>query len=91
MLTVVIIMAIGIATGFLIRSRSKFVTIADKLTMWSIYLLLFLLGIAIGANEIIVKNLPTLGVKALIITIGGIMGSVLLSWVVYHFIFKTRK
>jgi uncharacterized membrane protein YbjE (DUF340 family) len=88
MITVIAIMAIGIATGFFIRTKKNLVSLADRLTMWSIYLLLFLLGIAIGANKIIVSNLHTLGFKALIITLGGILGSVLLSWVVYHLLFK---
>jgi hypothetical protein len=53
--------------------------------------LLFLLGVAIGANEVIVKNLPVLGLKALLITLGGIIGSVMLSWIAYHLWFKPKN
>jgi uncharacterized membrane protein YbjE (DUF340 family) len=91
MLTVVIIMMAGIAIGYFIRNFKNLVKIADKLTMWAIYLLLFLLGVAIGANEVIMKNLPTLGLKAMIISIGGVAGSVLLAWAVYHFLFKSKR
>lgn len=90
MLTVVAIMAVGIALGYLIRNYKVLVKTADRLVMWAIYLLLFLLGIAIGANEVIMKNLHLLGLKALAITIGGIMGSVLLAWLFYHLWFKTK-
>lgn len=90
MLTVVAIMAFGIAIGYLIRNFKALVKIADRLTMWSIYLLLFLLGISIGANEVIMKNLHFLGLKSLAITLGGIVGSVLLAWLAYYLWFKPK-
>ena len=90
MLTVVAIMAFGIAIGYLIRNFKTLVKISDRLTMWSIYLLLFLLGIAIGGNEVIMKNLHFLGLKSLTITLGGIVGSVLLAWLAYHLWFKPK-
>lgn len=91
MLTVVVIMSAGILIGYLIRNSNRIVVANDKLIMWAIYLLLFLLGVAIGVNEIILKNLPLLGVKALIISFGGIVGSVLLAWVGYRVWFKPKK
>jgi uncharacterized membrane protein YbjE (DUF340 family) len=91
MLTVVIVMALGIAFGYLIRAAKRLVSLTDKLTMWAIYLLLFLLGIAIGANDVIIKNLPILGLKALIISLGGVMGSVLLAWVAYRIWFSPKR
>ncbi len=90
MLTVVLIMTAGIVTGYFIRNFKNIVKIADKLTVWAIYLLLFLLGVAIGANELIMKNLPTLGLKALYISVGGVLGSVFTAWVIYHFFFKVK-
>ena len=90
MLTVIIIMFAGIVLGYIIRNRKLWVRLADKLTMWAIYLLLFLLGITIGTNEVIVKNLPTLGLKALLITMGGVLGSVLLSWLAYKLWFAPK-
>lgn len=88
MFTVLLIMAFGIALGYIFRKQKRLVKLADKLTMWAIFLLLFLLGIAIGANDVIVKNLPVLGLKALIIALGGVLGSVLLAWVAYRIWFK---
>jgi uncharacterized membrane protein YbjE (DUF340 family) len=90
MLTVVIIMSVGIAIGYGIRNRKFFVAIADRLTMWAIYLLLFLLGVAIGANEVIVKNLPNLGITALAVALGGVIGSVSVAWVGYRVWFKSK-
>lgn len=91
MLTVVAIMASGILLGYLVRNIRTIVNAVDKLTIWSIYLLLLLLGVSIGTNETIVKNLPILGVKALLITLGGIFGSVILAWIGYHLWFKSKQ
>lgn len=91
MLTVVGIMTIGIVLGYLIRSKTFLVKLNDKFIMWAIYLLLFVLGITIGANEVIMKSLPTLGLKALAITIGGVVGSIVMGWFTYNFFFKNRE
>ncbi|MDX9854439.1 MAG: LysO family transporter [Tenuifilaceae bacterium] len=88
MLTVVLIMTAGMVAGYLLRQKRKLISLSERLTTWAIYLLLFLLGIAIGTNDEIIRNLHTLGVKALAITIGGVLGSILLAWVTYHFLFK---
>lgn len=91
MLTVVAIMTLGIVFGYFIRNKSKFIKTNDKLIMWAIYLLLFVLGVTIGANQIIMTNLPTLGLKALAITLGGVLGSVLLAWFTYIRFFKAKE
>lgn len=88
MLTVVIIMTCGMVSGYLLRHRTRLISTAEKLTMWSIYLLLLLLGVAIGVNNQIISNLHTLGLKALIITAGGMIGSVLLALPVYNIFFR---
>ena len=91
MFTVLIVMVVGVFFGYFLRNRKKLVKFADKFTMWAIYLLLFLLGIAVGANEIIMKNLPKLGLKALIISLGAIAGSVLVAWGAYVIWFKPKN
>lgn len=91
MITVIAIMTFGIVFGYIIRNRSSLIKINDKLIMWAIYLLLFVLGIAIGTNETIMKSLPTLGLKALAITLGGVMGSILLAWFTYVVFFKNKE
>lgn len=91
MLTVVIIMISGILVGYLIRSFGKLVRVNDKLTTWAIYALLFLMGIGIGANRVIMGSLHTLGLKALLIAIGGVSGSILLGWLTYRVFFKKTE
>jgi len=91
MLTVVAIMSAGIILGYFIRTKTLLIKINEKLIMWAIYLLLFVLGITIGTSDTIMKSLPTLGLKAFAITIGGIMGSISLAWVTYVLFFKKKE
>lgn len=91
MLTVVLIMMAGVVLGYFLRKRKRLAAINDKLITYAIYLLLLLLGISIGSNRTIVANLPVLGVKALVVTIGAMVGSILLALLTYNIFFKNRS
>ena len=90
MFTVIGIMFGGIAIGYLLRNIELLQKIGKPIS-YTILLLLFLLGISVGANEAIVNNLTTLGVPALLIALAGTTGSILAAWAVYHFFFKERR
>ena len=81
----------GIVLGYFLRTRKRLASINDKFITYAIYLLLLLLGISIGSNKTIVANLPVLGVKALIVTIGAMVGSILLALLTYKLFFKNRS
>jgi uncharacterized membrane protein YbjE (DUF340 family) len=83
-------MTIGIVLGFAIQNKSKIVKSIDPMINIAIYVLLFLLGISVGVNETIISNLDTLGAQALLLTFGGVMGSVVLAFFTYKFFFKTK-
>ncbi|WP_455968731.1 LysO family transporter, partial [Butyricimonas virosa] len=55
------------------------------------FLLLFLLGITVGANGDVMNNLDSIGLEALLITLAAIAGSVLCAWGVYRFFFMSTK
>jgi uncharacterized membrane protein YbjE (DUF340 family) len=84
-------MTIGIFIGFTIQDKTKIVKAIDPMISMAIYALLFLLGISVGTNEIIISNLDILGAQALLLTLGGVMGSVVLAFFTYKFFFKTKK
>lgn len=90
MLTVFAIMLLGIGAGYFLR-RIPDIKIIGKLITYFIFLLLFFLGISVGHNEKIVNNLTTIGLQALIITMGAIAGSILLAWFVYKKFFVKGK
>ncbi len=83
------IMIFGIVAGYFLR-RIPNITIIGKLITGFIFLLLLFLGISVGKDEMIISNLSTIGVQALIITLAAIMGSVALSWIVYVRFFKNK-
>ncbi|SEG11878.1 MULTISPECIES: LysO family transporter [Parabacteroides] len=90
MFTVIGIMFGGIAVGFLLR-KIEFLQKIGKPISYTILLLLFLLGVSVGANDAIVSNLSTLGGQALLIALATTTGSVLAAWLVYRFFFKERS
>ncbi|MFA5032097.1 MAG: LysO family transporter [bacterium] len=91
MLIIIILLLSGILFGFLLRGKKGLITFADKLTNWTIYLLLLLLGIAIGSNDKIINNIGDIGINAIIIALGTVIGSILVSYIVYFLYFKKAK
>ena len=90
MITVLVLMTLGIALGFFVGKFPKIIKGVDKMTTWSIYLLLFLLGIGVGLNEKIINNLHTIGLQALILTIGAVLGSLIFAYITYRLFFKSK-
>ena len=87
MFTVLCIMFSGIICGYLFRKKTIFQKLSKPIN-YTIYLLLFFLGISVGGNKEIINNLPSLGGQALLLAFAGTLGSVLAAWVVYRFFFK---
>lgn len=88
MIIVLGLMSLGIIIGWIFHSREKFLKLSGLLTNWSIYLLLFLLGLSVGANEKIVANFDKIGLLAISLTLFAVVGSILCAWLVYHLFFK---
>lgn len=79
----------GIAVGFLLRNRNtKHLSSVTTVLIW---LLLLLLGIEVGGNPRIVSGMQTLGVEALLLTIGGSIGTVVLSWLLWVYIYNKEE
>ena len=87
MLIIVTIMLCGIAVGYLLRNwDTRFISHVITALIW---LLLFLLGIEVGSNPRIVMGMQTLGIEALLLTIGGAVGTTLCAWLLW--IYVSRK
>lgn len=90
MLTIILIMLAGIITGYLLRNKNKLLKTVNKSTLYIIFMLLFFMGISVGSNNTIMRNLDTIGFRGLQLALFTILGSVLLSWLVYIVVFKTK-
>ncbi len=77
MIVTIGILLAGFLLGLLLKGRVKLPTSA--ITMASICLLLFILGLEIGGNDELLGNLPTMGLTALIVTVLAVLGSVVLA------------
>ena len=83
MFTVIGIMFVGIALGYLLRRQS--LPWINKAITALIWLLLFLLGIEVGHNKQIIRSLPTLGLEAFSIAIVCVLGSCLAAWALWKY------
>lgn len=90
MFKVIGIMLTGVLVGYVFRKHS-FIQETGKLISVTIFLLLFLLGIAVGTNTEIINNLSVLGIQAFLISFAAILGSVIAAWILYRFVFKGGK
>lgn len=86
MFIVIGLMFTGMLFGYLLNNRK--VTWISKVITILIWLLLFLLGIDVGSNQVIMSGLHTIGLEALIITTGAVLGSVVGAWLLWNWINK---
>jgi uncharacterized membrane protein YbjE (DUF340 family) len=91
MIIVLLFLTSGIITGYILKKHIKIINISDKLLTWSIYLLLFLLGISVGSNQKIISNFDKIGFQAIILSIAGIVGSIIIAFFVYKFFFLPKN
>ena len=89
MFTIIGLMFSGILVGWVTR-RFNLRAIHSLIT-GLIWLLLFLLGIEVGSNEKIISGLHTLGIEAVILTLGGTLGSVICAWILWKMIYRRPK
>ena len=93
MFIVILFIFLGILSGVFCRklstgARISLIDVAarwqGRIVTWLIWLLLFLLGIEVGSNEMIVRSLPTLGVEALLLSSAATLGCCVLAWMLWR-------
>lgn len=84
MLKIVMIMLCGIGTGYLLRNKKM--SFIGRIITALIWVLLFLLGIEVGANPRIINGLQTLGLEAIVLTITGSLGSTIFAWALWRYV-----
>lgn len=89
--TVILFLFLGTVLGYFVRDKKNFLKHLDKITFWSVLALLFLLGFSVGRNPVIIKNLHNLGLQALILSVSAVIGSVVVSMIVYRIFFRDIK
>lgn len=88
MIFILIFFGFGVIIGAFVRSRTNVLRWAKKATDIAVLVMLFLLGAAMGANQAVMANLHRLGLKALVLTLAAVAGSICLGWVVERLFFR---
>ena len=84
------IMAIGAIIGYCLR-HFEAVHKVPKLIHVIICFLLFLLGISVGLNKMIIENISYFCGQAAVISSMSVLGSMVVSMMLYHFCFKEKE
>ena len=77
MITILGLLAAGAPVGFILRRKKSVLKFSDKIVSLSVYVLLFLLGAGLGANEHLMAQLERMSFAAIVITAGAFTGSAL--------------
>lgn len=90
MFSVLSIMFLGVCIGYGLRNWS-ILQKTDKTISITIFLLLFILGISIGSNSLIINNLGKFGWQAIILSVSGVLGSLIAARLVLKVFFKRES
>lgn len=88
MIFVALSLIAGISVGFMVRNKDKSLQISNRVSSLLIFILLSLLGISLGRNEAVLDNFSVVGLQAIVLTFGGVAGSILISTFIYRYFFK---
>jgi len=88
MFKVLALMILGIGVGYIFRKKN--LSFISKVITVLIWILLFVLGLEVGSNPQIVSNLGKLGFDALVITVGALLGSIILAALLWKFVNKKK-
>lgn len=89
MFIIIGLMLTGMLLGYLLRKRKPGkIHRAITLLIWA---LLFLLGIEVGGNEQIIRGLHSIGLEAIVLSVGATTGSVLAAWLLWKVLYRKEK
>lgn len=87
MFTVISVIVAGVVAGYLFKHIS-FLQKVEKSISWTVLLLLFVMGVSVGSNPLIIDNLWNFGWQAALFALFAIVGSLLASSMVFRLFFK---
>lgn len=87
MLSIICVMFAGMGIGFLFR-KIEWLQKTEKTISYTIFAMLFILGISVGSNPLIIQNIGQFGWQAAILAVSSLFGSILAAWAVYNLFFK---
>lgn len=74
MFRILFLLFLGIGVGYLLRNI-RFVHKLGSVTQYVVFLLLFVFGVSVGRNQMLMDNITKFGLQAAIIALSGVIGS----------------
>ena len=87
---ILLILIASVGVGLLLR-RVKQLRYTEKTATWTVWVLVFVLGVSLGGNNEIVSDFARFGISALIIALAGVGGSVFAAWCISGYIDKNKR
>lgn len=91
MIILLVCLLAGMGLGGIVQRQKRCVKFIDQFIQITVAVLLFILGVSIGENRAIIDNLTSLGLDAVLLTVGAVLGSILAVCPVYVLFFKGRQ
>lgn len=90
MVTIVLLalMIGGGAIGYFFRERKKLIAGAGRFITYVVYVLLLVMGLSVGINDELFRDLPRVGLQSLVITIFALAGSIFFAWLFGKFLVR---
>lgn len=89
-LSILGLLVAGIPVGFILRRHKAVLKFADKIVSFSVYVLLFLLGSALGSNKSLMAQFSDMSYAAIVITCGAFLGSAVAACIVFKIFFAQK-
>lgn len=91
MLAMLIALVAGVVIGVFNLLPAPIFKMIDKVMGVILFLLIFTLAVGVGSDAAIFANLSALGVQALVLTLGAILGSVVFVYMVQQKWFRKER
>ena len=88
---ILLLLFAGTLSGFIFSGYKNLNRISDKATLYTIYILLFFMGLSVGTKPEVMKNLAGIGLDALIIALFAIGGSIFTSYLLFRYFFSKHE
>ncbi len=85
------LVAAGVPFGWLWRNSARVIAFVGRGLTWTVRLMLFLLGLSLGADASLLAQMRTLGLRAACISGFSVLGCVVAAWILGRFVFTGRE
>jgi len=79
----------GIFVGFIFIKHKTMIAFSAKSTPLAVFFLIFFLGYSVGQNDQVMNTMGSLGWQALLLSLGSILGSLVLAGILYLTLFRS--